>query len=319
MKRLFTVACIAASLAIGFGIGRTTLPSIGKVIEIRHQGNYKFTNPLLECDSTSSSSDQYLVDLRTNLNTLIDQLTADHQLSFASVYYRDLNNGPWFGINENELFSPASLAKVPLAIAFYKLSESDPSLLSQEVEYLPVPIEDQNIVPSITLVPDQKYTIQDLIFRMIVYSDNESYRLLSTRMPADKLIEVYNDLGVDISKAKDDPTGNIIPVISYASFFRILYNSSYLNKDSSEKILQLLSQVEYKKALVAGIPSGITVSHKFGERHYLATGEYQLHDCGIVYLPGHPYLACIMTRGNGFDSLASAIRQISASIYNTVK
>jgi beta-lactamase class A len=40
-----------------------------------------------------------------------------------SVYFRNLNNGNRFGIEEKEMFSPASLMKLPLLMAYYKKSE----------------------------------------------------------------------------------------------------------------------------------------------------------------------------------------------------
>ena len=44
----------------------------------------------------------------------------------------------------------------------------------------------------------------------------------------------------------------------------------------------------------------------------------QLHDCGIIYYPGNPYLLCVMTRGDSFGELSSTIRDISDIIYGVV-
>jgi hypothetical protein len=79
--------------------------------------------------------------------------------------------------------------------------------------------------------------------------------------------------------------------------------------------------VEYKDGLIAGVPSNITISHKFGEREL--TDEKgnvvnQLHDCGIVYYPEHPYLLCIMTRGKNIDNLSRSISAISKIVYQEV-
>jgi beta-lactamase class A len=133
-----------------------------------------------------------------------------------------------------------------------------------------------------------------------------------------KIYQVYKDLGVDITEAESNPSGNILSVKNYAAFFRILYNASYLNTDMSEKALKLLSQIKFTKGLKAGIPSDVNISHKFGERQYLSTGEKQLHDCGIVYHPTKPYLICVMTRGNDFAAQTNMIKKVSASVYNYV-
>ena len=44
----------------------------------------------------------------------------------------------------------------------------------------------------------------------------------------------------------------------------------------------------------------------------------QLHDCGIVYYPKHPYLLCVMTRGDSFEYLDDTIRDISHLVYQEV-
>jgi hypothetical protein len=70
---------------------------------------------------------------------------------------------------------------------------------------------------------------------------------------------------------------------------------------------------------VAGVPPEIVVSHKFGERHFEGDVEIeQLHDCGIVYKPNHPYMLCIMTRGHDVRTLAPVIAQISKMVYSHV-
>jgi hypothetical protein len=102
-------------------------------------------------------------------------------------------------------------------------------------------------------------------------------------------------------------------VKDYASFFRILYNASYLSKDSSQKALSLLSEVDFTDGLRGGVPKDVPVANKFGERQVGTT--QQLHDCGIVYLTDHPYLLCIMSRGSDFDELASSIKTVSHLVY----
>mgnify|MGYP000906723536 CR=1 FL=1 len=271
--------------------------------------NLKYISPLLSCGNPSSNT---LTDLKQKVVSTIEKQDLNH----ISVYFRDLNNGPWFGINENTLFSPASLVKVPLAIAYYKLAETDPSIFNKTViNSIKDDNSEQNIKPEKTITPNQEYTIKQLIEFMIVYSDNNSYDLLSNHIDSQNLRNVYFNLGIDLDKAMENPTGNIISVKNYASFFRILFNASYLNPQSSNELLEMLTRTTFNKGLVAGIGQGTTVAHKFGERYFTDTNERQLHDCGIVYSPQKPYLVCIMTRGTDFNSLTQSIKAISSIIF----
>lgn len=309
---------LSIGILIGFGIYYHFIDSkpFGILVETRNKQNYQFINPLLECDNNMASDDLNLNSLKHEIEGFLDNEIEAKHISLASIYYRDLNNGPWFGINERELFSPASLVKVPLMIAYLKASESDPNILNQQLTntkaYNP---KEQNIAPDEVLEENKSYTIDDLIRRMIVYSDNLAYDLLSENMEEQKIVQVFKDLDVNISQAYTDPNGNILSVKDYASFFRILFNSSYLSKANSEKSLHLLSQTTFKNGIVATLPKNIITSHKFGERYYTANKERQLHDCGIVYSPNKPFLICIMTRGSDFNTLSDTIKQISSMVY----
>ena len=307
---IISLFCLTCGVFIGYRFPKSTDSSFQETHNQTSTKRFKYISPLLVCGNPASNS---LGNLKKQVHQVIDKQT---QVSHVSVYFRDLNNGPWFGINENELFSPASLVKVPLAIALYKQSEADPNLLSQTLINDQIDSnEEQNIKPDQTIVPNQEYTIDNLIENMIVYSDNNAYEILSDFVDQNILIQTYTDLGIDISKAINNPAGDILSVRNYASFFRILFNSSYLNQQMSNKLLSLLTQVTYKKALVAGIGSQVEVAHKFGERRFLGSNELQLHDCGIVYKPNKPYLICIMTRGSNFDHLNQAIKLISSTIF----
>ena len=106
---------------------------------------------------------------------------------------------------------------------------------------------------------------------------------------------------------------------NYASFFRVLFNASYLSRSLSEKALSLLAQSDFKDGLVAGVPPGIKVAHKFGFRITGINGEIkQLHDCGIIYYPRHPYLLCIMTSGKSYEYLDDAIKELSRVVYQEI-
>jgi hypothetical protein len=79
-----------------------------------------------------------------------------------------------------------------------------------------------------------------------------------------------------------------------------------------------LAKSTFTEGIVAGLPQGMTVAHKFGEAE-LPDGTLQLHDCGIVYKPNQPYLICVMTKGSNFDTLAGVISHISKTVYQIIQ
>lgn len=93
----------------------------------------------------------------------------------------------------------------------------------------------------------------------------------------------------------------------YSRVFRTLFNGTYSPWNLSEQVLDLLSHTSFTQGIVAGTPQNITISQKFGEHtNTLPNGsvaDHELHNCGIVYYPDHPYFLCIMTRGKTFSDL----------------
>lgn len=317
MVKVF-IALIFLGIGLGAGTVVGTYTSSKEHIdpaakEVR-LGENKFTNPLLECEINSSAGDTEYRPSKNAITSYIDDQLKNNNITHASVYYRDLNNGPWFGVNELEDYSPASLLKLPVLMAYLKQAEKTPELLEKKLIYknLPAPFA-QSFLPEIPLVDGNTYSIDELLTHMIIYSDNDSLFLLEKNINNDAIDAVTKDLGIET--ATDTTPEDYMSVKSYASLLRVLYNASYLNKDMSEKALSILAKTAFTQGIISGLPSGIAVAHKFGERE-LQDGIRQLHDCGIVYYPSHPYLLCIMTRGTDYNHLSSVISTISKTIYD---
>ncbi len=286
---------------------------------ITHDKNdhYLLTNPILDCEVASNEGS--LIVFSKDVNEKTNEIKDKYSLDHISLYFRDLNNGPWVGIDEKEVFSPASLLKVPIFIAFLKEAENNPAILDKKVKISESDINKsfhQNIVSSNTLVAGQEYSLFDISKYMIIESDNTAVSILLNNINPDNIKGVFESVGVPY---KDTSTEIDLGIKDYAGFFRVLYNSSYLNREMSEKALEVLSQGDYKDGLVAGVPAGTIVSHKFGERSIPNQNDStQLHDCGIIYYPNNPYLLCIMTRGNDLASQGKATKELSSYIYNQV-
>lgn len=317
-SNLKTTLVLAAVLALGYFLGFEVNKSsdqtdISQQPDLLRMGGYKFTNPLLDFEPSRYVGVKEFSGLEDKLNQYINDQKTKGNLKQGSIYFRDLKNGPWLGINEKEPFSPASLLKLPVMMAYFKLAEQDSSLLSRQINYEAV-IEgtEPNIKQTKTLVLGKTYTIEELIEQMITQSDNTALSLLEKNIDNSLIDKITLDLG--ISTATSLTPEDYMLVKEYASLFRVLYNSSYLNREMSEKALEILTKVDFKNGIVAGISKEIVVAHKFGERE-LPDGIKQLHDCGIIYYPNHPYLLCVMTRGHDNQRLEAFIQNISSQVF----
>jgi beta-lactamase class A len=284
---------------------------------------YKFINPLLYVDNASSTYPE-LSDLNSSLSTFIQSKQASGDATDVSVYYRDMTNGHWTGINQNDTYEPSSMLKVLVLMAYLKHALSDPSILSHELPYSKAADESQTYKPSNPLVDGRSYPVANLLTSMITTSDNGSLKALNAYDPRD-ISDVYQALDLPIPSAtssQDINSANFMSAQEYSRVFRTIFNGTYLSWNLSEQALELLSQTDFKNGLVAGTPAGTVISHKFGERtNQLTDGTVagrELHDCGIVYYPDHPYFLCVMTKGKDFSKLEGVISGLSKIAYGYV-
>ncbi len=318
---LSVTAAVAGLMGAAAGLSAARAPASAMFTEWRQPG-YAHVSPLLDCDARGPSEAPMLRALRARLAAEVEQARARGDVERASVYFRDLATGAWAGVDEDAPFIPASLLKVAPLVVLLQAEERAPGTLDREVE---VPSTDarvpQALEPADPVQPGRRYALRELARHMIVESDNAAASTLWKHLGQDAFRQVFVDLGVVHPGA---PTGETwrMGAREYATFFRALFNASYLGRASSEEALRLMTQSSFRDGLVAGVPPGVEVAHKFGERHEMDGGRiaaHQLHDCGVVYHPRRPYLLCVMTRGHALAAQAAVIRALSAHAWAHVE
>lgn len=279
---------------------------------------YAFISPLVECMSTAVVSTLEFSGLEERMRTVITAQIAAGRAEDVAAYFRDLNNGPWYGVNEDAQFLPGSLLKVPLMMGWLAVAEQDRSWMQRPCTVAPELMrlyDVQSISPAVKLEPGGTYRIEELIERAIVYSDNVAASLLETADQGRSLKQVAGETGVRVGP--ELPRRKEISIKEYASLLRMLYNASYLNLRDSNWALELLARADFKDGLRAGIPAEVPVAHKFGEAALDGRTTTFSH-CGIVYVPGRPYLLCLAATGRDETALIGVVRDLSAWVYAQV-
>ena len=301
-------------------IWKTPVPiSRGRLIRA---GQQSLIDPLLGCEVADQKEFTELKPIKDGLAKTMAENKDKGLIRSASVYLQTMDSGRWFDLNGDEKYSPASMLKIVTMMAYLRLAEIDPHVLSQRLVYNDQVDRnnDQTIKPSQTLQKGQSYTIDELMRRAITYSDNNTDFLLSKSIDPKNLNEVYADL--NLPQPKSPAEHDFMTAKNYAFIFRVLYGSTYLSHTFSEKALDLLTKTEFKDGIVRPLSGNMVVAHKFGERVLLKAPdtvvERELHDCGIVYYPKHPYLLCVMTCGQSLDELQTVIQSISQTAYASI-
>lgn len=317
-----SILAVLIFVLVAFGICinyiRTLKASVPAPSELLRENSskYRLINPLLLAgDKFDNSVTEYIV-LHEKINSYIRQIKGKNGITDVSVYFRDLNTAKWTGINEEDKYAPGSMLKVAVVLGYLKYGEHNPSILDQRYYYKPVVDPGQFYTPQ-AMLKEGNQRVGDLIKNMIINSDNAATLLL-----IDKNKQAVNDVYQDLKLPLPEGAIDFMSAKSYSVLFRVLYNGTYLTKDLSEQSLTLLTLTAFKDGLVAGVPEGTIVAHKFGEH----TNDlpdvhsvHELHDCGIIYPKERsPYFLCVMSRGSEFKSLEGVISGISKLVYEHV-
>lgn len=320
----FVAGVFLGSLSIYLWLNTEALPLIK--IHLQSPG-YKYINPLLAVDLEQGDKFSQNKALQLKLNQLFDAYKSAHLITNASIYFRDIEPALWVDINSEKKFSPGQLLKLPIMISYFKLAETDPAILDERLTYYGRGDDTQNQSKNLFPIPlegklerGKAYTVRELIRKMVVFANNEAANLLFDAIDKDSLNEVFSDLGIDFRE--DKTTQDFISLKTYTLFFRILYNATYLNREYSEKALELLVETDNSVGLSTTIPKNIPTANRYGGRSLTnATdgSQFELHDCGITYYPAHPYLLCAMAQGKSLENLEKFLKEIGDAVFKEME
>ncbi len=273
--------------------------------------DYQFTRPFRLYESTRETSGYQ--HLRESVVQMIDRYKQSGKISEASVYFRDLSREGFISINDNEKYRPGSISKIPIMIYFFKKAEEAPGYLKKTILYdRPIGDPKKETYQEESMEVGKSYSIKDLLYKMIVHSDNIATTLLLMHLDKpDQYRKIYSDLRIDPPNPSNADYS--LSARECSRFLRVLYNATYLNPEYSEFALELLSKSGFNQGLRKGLPRSVKVANKFGEAGESTHPEFS--ETGIVYDPENPYLLTIMTKGSDVQQQAEAISEISRVVF----
>lgn len=288
------------------------------ITSIRESTGHDLIAPFLYLSTPESTQLQFL-KLKGDIAGMVANSIERGRASDISVYLRDMNSGQWIAVNREHKFALASMLKVVTLITILHQAEQNPGSLASHITIAPsarVQFAAQAYYPPEHPVQlGKSYSIEEMLSHQIVESDNTAEDALEAYIGRKAIQETYDDLRLPMppSTTVDADTAQ-----EYSHLFRVLYGATYLSQENSQAALDLLTRTTFKAGLVAGVPEGTRVAHKFGKNLVPVSSSTpqivasELHDCGIIYAPGHPYFLCVTTKGDNFDTLAGVIKDISA-------
>lgn len=274
--------------------------------------SFKNLYPLLDISRSFIDQKHFIVNLqpvREELNNLVAQEVS----SRISLYFEFLNTGANISINPDLKIWPASLAKLPLALAVMKKIDNGVWQLDNELVLMEGDKESGSGIVYKNPV-GTRFTIENLLKELLINSDNTAYKILLRNMSASELQPIIEETGLDDFFDKNGG----VSAKEYSRLFRSLYTSSFLQLENSSKILTWLSESKFEKHLRGGIDEKIPFAHKWGVNEDF----HAFADSGIVYVPNRPYILTVMIQGDKTAAEAQEMQEImnkvSSIVYNYV-
>jgi len=297
---VFAVLLLTNIVSVGFLMRRPGDDSAKKALE-------KY--PFIDIARNYIPQEHFIVNIQP-LREKLNKLAAAEKAETVSVYFEFLNTGANIQINNSTRFYPASLVKLPSAlVAMKKVEKGDWKMDSRLVLF--EQDKDQRYGTLYQQPVGTSFSIEELLTALLTQSDNTAHRMLMRNMSEAELGELRDAIGLDeLFDEKSEVSAK-----EYSRLFRALYNSSFLRRSNSQRILQWLTQTPFNRTLPSGLPDGTIFSHKIGEDNV----EKNYLDSGIVYLPNRPYLLTVMIKEHDQDKANALMKQISRAAHDYVR
>jgi len=160
----------------------------------------------------------------------------------------------------------------------------------------------------------QGQTAQDIIMRMIVYSDNDAWTKLNTYLTMRQEQAYVNGLGLSAVIQVDNMQ---FSTPNMAKMLQMLYEGKLMNSDHQAMIYNYMSHTTVTNLIQAVLPADATVYHKYGQI------EGVLHDASIVEYQGHQFVLVVYTNNPGgtasqYNNQVNLIHAVTTAAFNDV-
>ncbi|MBY0376643.1 class A beta-lactamase-related serine hydrolase [Patescibacteria group bacterium] len=281
---------------------------IGEKNERRNIINNKY--PLIDPAREIIPQENYVINLQSLRNYFIS--IGKEQGDNISIYYEQLNSGANISINKESRFYLASLTKLPVAMIATKKVEEGSWTWNKKFT-----IDQKDFDNGSGTLYENKnkteYTLDELLTALLVDSDNTANDVLIKNFTQADFDGIVDEIGLEdvydknfLGSAKE-----------YTRILRSLYTSSFLEREDSEKILDLMTKATWNKFLSQGLPVDVKFAHKYGEN----TDQHIFADSGIVYHSRRPYMLTVVYKAKDGSTASEEVaeklmKEISEHAFN---
>lgn len=233
----------------------------------------------------------------------------ESRIGTYGFFFEDLASGFIYGYNENIQLVAAGCMKLPIAVSLIKAVEDGKVTFMDKIA---ISTSDKVYGTGIIHEFDARdYTIFELLVAMLIQSDNTAANKIIDIVGMDEINRNIEAMGLknttlnrktNDERAKKNDIENITTAYDLSLIWRHLYKSTYLTKENSTMLVDILRRQQIKNKLALYIPDDLKfeISSKTGDKKGVE------NDTALIQLQKGTFVFTVLSTG------------IPNSVYGTV-
>lgn len=232
----------------------------------------------------------------------------NRQKGSYSVYYVNLYSGNTFGINENQIFTAASVNKVPIIAVLYHLANQGKINLDDKISIQESDIQDYGTGILRYEKPRGVYSLRTLAKLTLEKSDNTAAHIINRKIGTDVIQNTINNWGFKQTSMESNTTS----LSDMRILFTKIYKNGIANIALTKEMLDFMKDTDFEDRLPFLLPDDVSVYHKIGD----TIGG--VHDVGIIEKGNTAFFLGVMTSdiADSEEETKNAIAQIAKTVYD---
>lgn len=220
------------------------------------------------------------------------------------IYYYDFKRDTSFFVGNCDVFPSLGIAKLVLMVEVFRQVEEgiiklDDTYILEKKPPFAIPENEYEATVGVLdfLHKGMELTIEDLVYLMMIISDNSAFNILLSIVGIDNVNDTMKKLGLTNTKIRcmlfewdeiDPEKDNYHSVREIGSLLRRIYKKQLISTTASERMLRILSYHQRRDVLSAFSDRGISVAQQTG------FDVTSLHTAAVI-MTENPFVLCMST------------------------
>jgi len=237
----------------------------------------------------------------------VKDLIARNRGSYA-VYFLSFSKDKSFGINQNGVYTAASLNKVPIVAVLYYLASKNKINLDEKISLQQTDIQDYGTGVLRYEKEGAVYSLRTLAKLSLQKSDNTAAYILLGKIGGETVQKTIKEWGL----TQTDIASNKTSLTDMAILFQKIYNQEVTISSLTKELLGFLTDTDIEDRIPKLIPENTAVYHKTGD----SIGA--MHDLGIIKHKDTVFFLGVLTSdiGDNEKETQNTIAEIAKRVFD---